>query len=794
MTPCPSQRQLEQFLDEQLSTAERAAVEAHVGQCAACQQTLEQSVGNDETEWLRGWNESGPSPAQQPDTEVLRRLEQVALSASRTANLAAPASDATRTYSLPRQPLPAEAVVGDPLSDQPTRHAGVGEAEPPIPLTGLHAGDMLGQYRIVEQVGAGGMGQVYKAVHIAMDRVVALKVIAPHLLEDTRARARFQQEVRTAARLHHPNIVMAHDASEARGLSFLVMEHVEGTTLSALVVAHGLPPVPLACEVIRQAALGLQHAHEIQMVHRDIKPGNLMVSAQKSKGAGVVAEPTHGVPVPGWPAAPLVKILDFGVARLRPRGRDGVPLAQPSLGLTQEGCVVGTPEFMSPEQACDSRGVDTRSDIYSLGCTLYFLLTGRPPFSADTALETMVQHLRKPLPPVDELRPGLPPQLVSVVHRMLAKTAAERFQTPAEVAEALEPWTGGLAPTVTVEGVGVPAAGQPGSAAGVATPFEKRNTDLMRAVKPEGERPRSLAVPPRPAASGSFSGGGAILALFLLAFVSALAGYVVLQMLDRQGDHRADGEDELRENSLKMRFAAFGPGQFERAVGQQGQKVTFARGLEVATTVVTRGQFHDFVKDTDYKTESERAQGASRGSLVPLADVGYQRDHDAFWYQCGPVGDNLPVTCVTFEDAIAFCNWLSDKEDRTKCYLRDGDEWVCAFESNGYRLPTDAEWEFAARSGQKELLPTSLADCGWFRENSGGRPHVVGEKKPNGRGLYDMWGNVRQWCWDREGKGHIAWGGGWSDKMADLTKTPRRLLDRDHRSTDVGFRVVCTVP
>jgi serine/threonine protein kinase/formylglycine-generating enzyme required for sulfatase activity len=819
MTPCPSQLQLEQFLDERLNGAERAAIETHVGQCAECQQALEQAVGQGDTEWLRGWNDAGPSPAQQPDTDVLRRLEQAALSASRTVLRADPPP---ADNGPPDRAAPAAAGDGDQLSDLPTRHADAGEAEAPVPLVGLHAGDMLGQYRILEQVGAGGMGQVYKAVHVTMDRIVALKVIAPHLVEDARARARFQQEVRTAARLHHPNIVMAHDAAEARGLSFLVMEHVEGTTLSALVVGQGLPPVPLACEIVRQAALGLQHAHEKHMVHRDIKPGNLMVVAQQTKGAGVSPPTRSGSVLPGWPAAPLVKILDFGVARLRPRGRDGEPLAQPSLGLTQEGCVVGTPEFMSPEQACDSRTVDIRSDIYSLGCTLYFLLSGRPPFSADTALETMVQHLRKPLPPVDQVRPGLPPQLANVVHRMLAKTAAERFQTPAEVAEALLPWTGELAPTVTVEGVAVPLAGQSappsGSAAGVATPFDKRNTDLMKAIQPGGAQ----ASPPSPAGTrqragapggGTFSGAGTLLALFLLAFVSALAGYVILQMLDRSGGSGGDRGDEVRTNELGMSFASFTVGEYERAIGPKGQIIVFQRGLEVGTTEVTRGQFREFVREKDYKTEAEAAQGLSSGSLVPRADGNYWRQNDYVWYHCGADGEELPVTCVTWNDALEFCNWLSDKEGRTKCYEHPpGGEWIWVAGSNGYRLPTDAEWEYVARAGQEKLLPsTDLLDLGWFRENSTeDAPHPVGKKPANSRHLCDMWGNVREWCWDRdgpltgdkktdpvgprEGAERVVWGGAWSDHKADLARMPRRNFAPDHRSTDVGFRVVCTMP
>src|SRR5262249_7398733 len=359
----------------------------------------------------------------------------------------------------------------------------------------LQPGAILGQYRILEPLGAGGMGQVYKAVHVAMDRVVALKVIAPHLLKEDRARARFQQEVRTAAKLHHPNIVLAHDAAEANGLSFLVMEYVEGTTLSSLVSEHGLPPVPLACEIIRQAAMGLQHAQDKGMVHRDIKPGNLMVSAQHTPGGGAIVRPERRGPgLPGWPIAPFVKILDFGVARLRQIGSNGEPLKAKT--LTQEGSVVGTPEFMSPEQACDSRNVDVRSDIYSLGCTLYFLLTGRPPFSGATALETMVQHLKKPPTPVDQLRPGLAPGLSAVVHRMLAKSADERYQTPAELAEALRPWIGdfasSVAPDVRLEQRGL------GPTAPNAQPVAQTPSILQSAAPaPKQVRPATpVAAPP----------------------------------------------------------------------------------------------------------------------------------------------------------------------------------------------------------------------------------------------------------------------------------------------------------
>jgi len=290
-------------------------------------------------------------------------------------------------------------------------------------------GRLLGQYRILERLGAGGMGQVYKAMHLVMERVVALKIISPRLMQDSSVCARFQREVRNAARLIHPNIVVAHDAAQVEGLWFLVMEHIEGRDVSRLLSRHSRPSVGLACEIVRQAALGLQCAHECGMVHRDIKPANLMVASARPLPAGSGAE--------GWPDAPLVKILDFGLARLT--APDSAGLA-PGDGLTREGYMVGTPEYMAPEQARDSRLVDIRSDIYSLGCTLYTLLAGRPPFKAVSAFELAVLHMNQPPEPIVRHNPALPLDLSILVHRMMAKLPEGRFQTPGEAARALRPW------------------------------------------------------------------------------------------------------------------------------------------------------------------------------------------------------------------------------------------------------------------------------------------------------------------------------------------------------------------
>jgi WD40 repeat protein len=276
------------------------------------------------------------------------------------------------------------------------------------------------RYRVLGLVGQGGMGAVYRAEHRHMERLVALKVINPGLIRNPATVQRFRQEVRAAARLHHPNIVTAHDADQAGGLHFLVMEYVEGTTLAELVRQRGPLPVAEACEYARQAALGLQHAHEQGMVHRDIKPQNLMVVGQGARSASEA----------------IVKILDFGLARL-PRTADGpAGSAVPAGPLTGAGAVMGTADYIAPEQAADPRVADVRADIYALGCTLFHLLAGRPPFPEGSVPEKLARHAREPLPPL----PDVPPGLAAVLARMTAKDPAGRFATPAEVARALEPF------------------------------------------------------------------------------------------------------------------------------------------------------------------------------------------------------------------------------------------------------------------------------------------------------------------------------------------------------------------
>ena len=286
-------------------------------------------------------------------------------------------------------------------------------------LRGKTDGFLLGQYRILDQIGRGGMGRVFKAEHLTMNRIVALKVLSSRLTRTDRARILFQREVRAAARLIHPNIVTAYDANQANDRLYLVMEFVNGPNLQELVQQRGPLPVGQACDVIRQAAQGLQYAHELGMVHRDIKPANLLVHRNGAGGC-------------------VVKILDFGLARLSEPTTDALRTDESI--PANESAVMGTPDFLSPEQARNLHSVDIRSDLYGLGCTFFYLLTGQVPFPGGTTLEKLVRHGSEDVTPVDQLRSDVSAEVSAIVAKLLAKKPAARFQTPAELAAALVPF------------------------------------------------------------------------------------------------------------------------------------------------------------------------------------------------------------------------------------------------------------------------------------------------------------------------------------------------------------------
>jgi WD40 repeat protein len=360
----PDAERLTAFGLGQLDETDSAVIEGHLADCPACRTAVEAAADDSLVSLLR-------SAAGQPRTEGLA-------SAGESAGPGVPAA----------------------LEDHP-------------------------RYRVRELLGVGGMGAVYRAEHQLMARPVALKVINKSLTDNPAAVERFRREVRAAARLVHPNIVHAYDAEQAGDSHFLVMEYVEGTTLARLVAERGPLPVAEACDYIRQAAQGLQHAHEEGMVHRDIKPHNLMRTPDGR-----------------------IKILDFGLARFARESAPAAAGAADGTGpaapwLTDADTVMGTPDYIAPEQVANAHAADIRADIYSLGCTLYDLLAGHAPFPDGTAVEKVAAHARQAPRRLTELRDDVPAALARVVGRMMAKDPAQRYPTPAEVAQALAPFAAG---------------------------------------------------------------------------------------------------------------------------------------------------------------------------------------------------------------------------------------------------------------------------------------------------------------------------------------------------------------
>ena len=289
------------------------------------------------------------------------------------------------------------------------------------PSRAITPGMIIAGFEILEEINRGGMGVIYKARQQGLDRIVALKVIAPSRLANPEALRRFKQEVKVAARLNHPNIVAVYHSELDGNWPFLAMEFVPGIDLARLVRQHG-PIAPAdACYYVLQAAHGLQHAYELGLVHRDIKPHNLMVTPNPMDSAAKSGK------------MPRVKVLDMGLARVV--ADEGEREAGE---LTRDGIFLGTPDYIAPEQAEDSRTADIRADIYSLGASLYFMVTGEPPFPGATLIQKLRRQMIEPPPSAMAKRPEVGPGLDALIRRMMARNPAERIQTPTDLIESLD--------------------------------------------------------------------------------------------------------------------------------------------------------------------------------------------------------------------------------------------------------------------------------------------------------------------------------------------------------------------
>lgn len=586
------------------------------------------------------------------------------------------------------------------------------------PLGALKVGDVIDDYRLVELLGEGGMGVVFRAVHAQLDKEVALKVIRGARALDPHMADRFRREMRAAGKLNHPNLVRATDARVAGGVPYLVTDYVPGTNLAHLVSRDGpLPPVR-ACELVRQAALGLHHAHEHGLVHRDVKPSNLLLG-------------TDGI----------VRVLDLGLARLPDEpppephavARAGAPTFANDDTLTSPDQQLGTPHYTAPEQLRDSHRVDLRADVYGLGCTLVYLLTGR------------AHAANKPFPP------GLPPGIWT---KLLAENPAERFPTALDAAAALAAICAPPPAPVPLrrhrEWIVPTALGATAALAVLAIVVANRSSRNAPGPIPapviEPLRALDLTALPTAPAPRAVPAPGAL----------PMTPERAVELQKRWAEFV--GQPIFVTNTLGMKLALVPPG--EQFAMSKLYSVTVTRPYRIGTTEVTFGQYEQFVRATGHRTAAEIPKiGASFRTLRSPKGVPQPPHFHRLAPGWGKYLDNQPIAYLSWDDIERFLAWLSVKEGRT------------------YRLPTHAEWVWACRAGTSAGFYWDRGDgsafteankYAWTRSSGAMWPRPVGALLPNAWGLHDTIGNVEELVSD-----YVAIGFTPSGHATDPTGPPR---------------------
>lgn len=427
-------------------------------------------------------------------------------------------------------------------------------------LRGRWKGLVLGNYVILERLGQGGMGSVFKARHTRMGRIVCLKVVNSSSRQAPAVIERFRNEARALAALTHPNIVVAHDADESKGVPYLVMEYIDGDDLAKTVRQNSPLPISDALEVAIQTAAALSYAHGQGVIHRDVKPHNIV--ATRDPGDRSLS----------------VKVLDLGLARFDTLISDN-PDASVLAAMTNTGVVIGTVDYMSPEQALDSRSADARSDIYSLGCTLFFLLTGQPPFQGDTVMKRLIAHREQPIPPLQ----GIPSlqgnkrsqrDLEAVMHKMLAKRPENRYQTMQDVLVDLHAVVEGRSPELATVGTHPPPPVVPSIESPVVVESDHVGSDDQPTVSLATAEPAmelEFDVPPTPVQkprkrrrASRLAGNGATAMAFLVVVCAAVMAAPIWSWLGPRsgadlairngGDGRAlviVGSENFREDEFR---------------------------------------------------------------------------------------------------------------------------------------------------------------------------------------------------------------------------------------------------
>ncbi len=623
----------------------------------------------------------------------------------------------------------------------------------------------LGQYVILDKIGQGGMGSVFKALHRHMRREVALKVLHADLAESPDALERFWREMRAGGKLNHPHIVPTLDADQVGDTMFLVMEYVPGTNLALLVGQNGPLPIEQALRYAAHAAEGLAHAHDQGVIHRDIKPSNLLCDERGN-----------------------VRVLDLGLARFVADGHSQ------QTQLTGTGELLGTVDYMAPEQALSTRKADARSDIYSLGCTLAYLLTGQPPFSGESVLKRLMAHRDTPVPSLCDMRHDVPDAVNQIFQKMVAKQPADRYQSMRELLADLEPLVGSSHPrsrwvkrgVLAVVAASVLVAGVMFARhRGVDEP--EKLDEPFKIVQPVV--PPSVAIAP-------FDGPQA-------------------------ETHQAAWSKSLNQpvettNGIGMKLRLIPPGEFQQGASEQEvEEFSNLEGRSLATDgpqhrVRLTQPFYIGVSEVT-QAEYQTVIGSNPSMFSPTGEFA-ARVADSETTQ-------LPVENVTWFDAVEFCNALSLREKLTTCYERLDDQ-VTIVAGTGYRLPTEAEWEFACRAGTESPWSFGKQDAAfeqfaWAATNSEFHSRPVGQLAPNPFQLRDLHGNLWEWCQDAfdpryyesltepitvdptgpaPASVRCMRGGVWDNSIRLCRSAHRGANQPTARNASIGFRVVRTIP
>jgi len=703
-------------------------------------------------------------------------------------------------------------------------------------LSGRGKALIFGNYLVLDKVGQGGMGVVLRGRHRRMHRDVAIKVLPAAMVQDEAAIARFQREVIAAAQLMHPNIVAAYDADEVHGQHILVMEYVDGRDLSSIVRQNGPLPVALAIDCVLQAARGLEFAHRRGVIHRDVKPANLLLDKEGT-----------------------VKILDMGLARFSEAAGDVGTQAE----LTGTGIIMGTVDYMSPEQALSTKSADARSDIYSLGITLYYLITGQPAYAGETLTARLLAHQTAPIPSMRNRQSSVPESVQAIFEKMVAKRPEDRYADMTEVIADLETCRSdqplkplhfqvagsdatsasrgdGFRKTLNVGNASArtptrkatASTSQTGSLPQETTIITRATAGTMPSIPVKSEQRIRLVRKSPTVGRRVLTGAGIGLAglLAIGTFVFRRASHPLPEVAGLPEASASSAAVTTPPSSLVAPPLALAPFDTRQAQAHQAAWAQYL-GLPVKKIVelpgggkmdfllIPPGEFQMGSTEEEQKRFPEYSDTAMTNILAserPRHQVQISKPYYLGQYEVTQshwqalMGDisskhqnsSLPIDYVSWNEAIAFTERFTQQ---------------CCPPGMQAGLPTEAQWENACRAGTQTAWScgddvNELKKYAWYDATAKGVMQPVGTLLANPWGLHDMHGNVLEWCFDSPSSTfyrgaqhrdpvagdlnspkHICRGGS-ADMPAYWNRSAFRVNKvRDSRNQKIGFRLAMSI-